>query len=111
LHSNNTESCAASTLSRKAAANVTPAISGINLAGKTGAATVRALDLDTKLRKRALQSRVLPNRVPANLDKGLAVRFAVSTSNVRAPVTNGHGIVTPDAALLTSTRGVDVETV
>lgn len=81
---------------------------GRNLTGQSVAATVGALDLDTKGGQGALQGGVLPDGVPSQLDECVAVAVSVSASNVGAPVANGLARDTPNTIGNSASRRVDV---
>lgn len=84
---------------------------GIDLARKTIAAAALTLDFDTEgwLDVAEGSGGLQVDRVPADLDIGVAVGDGVGTCSVRGPVTDRVGVGTPDTALLgTDTGGVDV---
>ena len=109
LNSHNAEVGATSTGASEQRINQTVALCRINLARQAVATTIGALDLHTEGRKRSRKLGLFKNGVPAELDESLTLLVRVGTSNKGAPVANGSRVVTPDAALLASSRGVDVE--
>ena len=49
------------------------------------------------------------DRVPAKLEESVSVGIGVSTRNIRGPVSNGLGFITPNTRIIsTNSRGIDV---
>lgn len=82
---------------------------GLDLARKTVAATIGALNLDAIVWLGGLETGSFIDGIHANLDKGLAVGICVGAGDVGSPVTNGFAAGTPDAVLRAGAGRVDVE--
>lgn len=86
---------------------------GIDVAGKTTTFTTFTLDLNTPVRNDISERdiRLQVNRVPADLNEGLARAQLVCTGNIRRPVSNRFVLGSPDACILSAdSRRVDIVT-
>ena len=110
--SDNTASSTSSTSENIRGAHLVDTHSGrIDTAGKTIAVIAVTLNLDTKLRLDVAERSggFQVDRVPTNLNVGVATAVSVGTSSVRRPVADRVGVGTPDTTFLDAdTRSVDV---
>lgn len=86
-------------------------LGGVDRARQAVTVTSFTNETNTKSRQSSFEWAIIlkVNRVPANLDKGIAIVVSVGTSDIGRPVANGLILASPNAALLsTNARSVNI---